>query len=454
MRTRVPRRSKTDVERRAPRSDAAERERLEEQIRQLERRAASAERMLRETVSTISHDLRNSLSVIVVSARMLMRSAPPDGPGRRQLDAITRAADEINQLAQDLVDAMNIENGSLKVGMGAHDVAPIVDRAIELVAPTVALKPLDIAKEVPDDLPPIACDRERIVQVVANLLGSALRYTPKGGRITVRAEPSGSDARFSISDTGPGIPSDQQALLFARTCPPAGPWARASGSRPSSPRASWRPTAARSGWRARPARAPRSSSPSRPPPGSPRAPPDGERGEHALRPHARRQDGPRRESQRRRIARPSDSFSSDAHSLRWCACAFSPGPKFTAGTPSSAKRATSVHACFASTAATPASRSATTSGCDACGGADGLRSRQAISARPPTSASMSRCASRIDVPGGKRWFRFIVNSSGTTFRPRPPCASVAVVTARYTSPSISTSRGARAASSTRSGPAL
>jgi signal transduction histidine kinase len=225
----VPRRSKTDVERRAPRSDAAERERLEEQIRQLERRAASAERMLRETVSTISHDLRNSLSVIVVSARMLMRSAPPDGPGRRQLDAITRAADEINQLAQDLVDAMNIENGSLKVGMGAHDVAPIVDRAIELVAPTVALKPLDIAKEVPDDLPPIACDRERIVQVVANLLGSALRYTPKGGRITVRAEPSGSDARFSISDTGPGIPSDQQALLFARHVPSRRPMGQGVG---------------------------------------------------------------------------------------------------------------------------------------------------------------------------------------------------------------------------------
>ncbi|WP_437681302.1 sensor histidine kinase [Sorangium sp. So ce131] len=217
------------MERRAPRGKASEREQLAEECQRLERRAEAAERLLRDTVSTISHDLRNSLSVIVVSARMLMRSIPQDGPGRRQLDAITRAADEINQLAQDLVDAMSIENGSLRVGMGAHEIAPIVDRAIELVAPTVALKPLEIAKEVPHDLPPITCDRDRIVQVVANLLGNALRFTPKGGRITVRAEPSGHGARFSISDTGPGIASEQHALLFARHAPPRRPMGQGMG---------------------------------------------------------------------------------------------------------------------------------------------------------------------------------------------------------------------------------
>ncbi|WP_437737106.1 sensor histidine kinase [Sorangium sp. So ce1335] len=225
----MPRRSKADSERHGSRGDAAERERIEEQCQRLERRAEAAERMLRETVSTISHDLRNSLSVIVVSARMLLRSIPPDGPGRRQLEAITRAADEINQLAQDLVDAMSIENGSLKIGKGAHEVEPILDRAIELVAPTVALKPLEIAKELPHDVPPIACDRDRIVQVIANLLGNAMRFTPKGGRITVRAEPAGTDARFSISDTGPGIPSELHPLLFARHAPARRPMGQGMG---------------------------------------------------------------------------------------------------------------------------------------------------------------------------------------------------------------------------------
>ncbi|WP_437802163.1 sensor histidine kinase [Sorangium sp. So ce693] len=230
LRARAPRRSKADAERLAPRGDAAKRERIIEEQRQLlERRAEAAERLLRDTVSTISHDLRNSLSVIVVSARMLMRSVAQEGPGRRQLEAITRAADEINQLAQDLVDAMSIESGSLKVGKGAHEVEPILDKAIELVAPTVALKPLEIAKELPHDLPPIACDRERIVQVIATLLGNAMRFTPKGGRITVRAEPSGTDARFSISDTGPGISPDQHPLLFTRHAPPRRPMGQGMG---------------------------------------------------------------------------------------------------------------------------------------------------------------------------------------------------------------------------------
>lgn len=229
VRARVSRRSTSDADRRAQTSDAVSRERLEERCQALERRAEAAERMLRDTVSTISHDLRNPLSVIVVSARMLLRSLPQDAPGRRQIDAITRAADEINQLAQDLVDAMSIETGSLRIGTAAHEVAPIVDKALELVAPTVALKPLEIAKEVPNDLPPIACDRERIVQVVANLLGSALRFTPKGGRITIRAVPSGSEARFSISDTGPGIPSEHQPLLFARHAPARRPMGQGMG---------------------------------------------------------------------------------------------------------------------------------------------------------------------------------------------------------------------------------
>ncbi|XXT23522.1 HAMP domain-containing sensor histidine kinase [Sorangium sp. So ce429] len=229
LRARVPRRSKADAERHSPRSDAAERERLEAQCQRLELRADAAERMLRETVSTISHDLRNSLSVIVVSARMLMRSVPQEGSGRRQLEAITRAADEINQLAQDLVDAMSIESGSLKIGKGAHEVEPILDRAIELVGPTVALKPLEITKELPHDVPPIACDRDRIVQVLATLLGNAMRFTPKGGRITVRAEVSGTDARFSISDTGPGIASEMQPLLFARHAPARRPLGQGMG---------------------------------------------------------------------------------------------------------------------------------------------------------------------------------------------------------------------------------
>jgi signal transduction histidine kinase len=229
--TRASRRPPANGERRAALGDAVARkhESIEDRIHVLERRAEAAERMLQDTVSSVSHDLRNPLMVLGVSARMLMRSLAPDAPGRKQLDAINRAINDIRQLAQDLVDAMNIDSGLLTVGKNPYEIAPIIDEALEMVAPNAALKPLEIAKELPSNLPPIAGDRERLVQVLAALVSNAMRFTPKGGRITVRAEPSGRDARFSISDTGPGIPSDQQPLLFARHAPARRPLGQGMG---------------------------------------------------------------------------------------------------------------------------------------------------------------------------------------------------------------------------------
>jgi signal transduction histidine kinase len=195
---------------------AADCERLEELCRALEVRAEVAERSHRETVSTISHDLRNPLSVILVSSRMLLRSLAPDAPGRKQIEAIVRAADEINQLAQDLVDATSIERGALRVGRDPQEIAPIVDRALEAVSYAATARPLEISRELTGDLPQVAGDRERLAQTIAGLLTNAIRFTPKGGKITVRAERWGSGARFSIVDTGAGVPEEQRDQLFAR----------------------------------------------------------------------------------------------------------------------------------------------------------------------------------------------------------------------------------------------
>lgn len=210
----------------APRAaPVTKKEPIEERFRALELRAEIAERAHRETVSTISHDLRNPLSVILVSSRMLLRSLDPGAPGRRQLDAIIRAADEINQLTQDLVDASSIERGALRVGHEAQEIEPIVDRAIEIVGYMAVAKPVELTRELGRGLPTIAGDQERLAQVLGTLLANAVRFTPKGGRITVGAEPWGAGARFSITDTGPGVPPDQRVVFFSRfaaTRQPAG----------------------------------------------------------------------------------------------------------------------------------------------------------------------------------------------------------------------------------------
>lgn len=197
------------------RSAADEIERLEELRRALEERVDAAERAHRETVSTISHDLRNALSVIMMSSRMLLRTIEPEAHGRRHVEAIARAADDINQLAQDLVDASSIERGSLRVDREAQELGPIVDLAFEAIRHTAATKPIEIAREVPGGLR-VAASRERLSQALASLLSNAARFTPKGGRITVRAERWGGGARLSIADTGPGLAADQRELAFSR----------------------------------------------------------------------------------------------------------------------------------------------------------------------------------------------------------------------------------------------
>ncbi|EYF05421.1 sensor histidine kinase [Chondromyces apiculatus] len=195
-------------------------ERLEQLCHALEERAEAMEVAHRQTVSTVSHDLCNALSVIVMSARLLLRTVAPDAPGRKQLDAILRACDEIEQLARDLVDANHVEAGTLRVDHHPQDIAPLVEQALEMAGPAAAAKPVTLSSDVAPGLSAVAADRERLLQVLLTLITNAVRFTPRGGRITLRAEAaapsSGRGVQFSIVDTGPGIPVDQQDRLFAR----------------------------------------------------------------------------------------------------------------------------------------------------------------------------------------------------------------------------------------------
>jgi signal transduction histidine kinase len=216
-----PRQANTDLDR--------ERERLQRKCEEYHQRALASEREQAEILTVVSHDVRNPLSAILVSLRILDRTIPPGTEGRRQLDAIQRSAEEINHVIQDLLDATTIETSSLMLGAKPCDVAPLVDAALASVAVAAAQKPLVLKKEVSPDLPRVLVDRDRAVQALSNLLGNAVKFTPKGGEITLRAEPSGTGALFSITDTGPGIPDDLLGELFGKYSPKRGPSTQGSG---------------------------------------------------------------------------------------------------------------------------------------------------------------------------------------------------------------------------------
>jgi len=202
-------RSSTDLERRC-----AELERSLEA-------AAAAEAARADLLSIVSHDLRNPLGLIMVTSTLLARELEAEPGYKRQLDTIKRAAAEMNQIVEDFVDATRIEAGRLLLGQEVHDAAAILDDAVTAAALATANKPITLVKEVAPELPPLYVDRSRVLQVFSRLVQNAAHFMQKGGLITLRAEPTSRGARFSVSDTGPGIPTSERSLLFSRK-PPAG----------------------------------------------------------------------------------------------------------------------------------------------------------------------------------------------------------------------------------------
>jgi len=179
-----------------------------------------------EVLAIVSHDLRNPLNVISLAAGRLQRTPSQEGEvWRKQLGVIQRSADQAVHLIQDLLDATKMEAGRFTVEQRPEDVARLVDEAVELHRPLAEARSLRLELQVEDALPPVLADRGRVLQVFSNLIGNALRFTPAGGSITLWAQREPGAVRFSVVDTGPGIPPEHLPHLFERF------WQAKEGSR-------------------------------------------------------------------------------------------------------------------------------------------------------------------------------------------------------------------------------
>jgi PAS domain S-box-containing protein len=165
-------------------------------------------------LAVVSHDLRGFLSAIRLHTELMARRAPE---GRdKQIDAILCTSKRMNQLIDDLLQAATIEAGTFVVEPQQQKVASIVEDAMHALAPLAAAQSVHLEREVSEGLPPMLGDRRRIVQVLSNLIGNAIKFTPGGGSIRVRAWAQASDIRFAVTDDGPGIPEKELAHVFER----------------------------------------------------------------------------------------------------------------------------------------------------------------------------------------------------------------------------------------------
>ncbi|MFL5310751.1 MAG: ATP-binding protein [Myxococcales bacterium] len=178
--------------------------------------AQRAVRQRDDVLAVVSHDLRNMLNVFRLTASSLANELPEDaGLARDFVGRLERQADAMSRLVDDLVDVARIDAGTLRVVRTTCDARTLAQDALLAVQPLADQKGIALAADLPGSGPQVNCDRHRILQVFANLLGNAVKFTEQGG---VRLEMAVDDREvcFSISDTGAGISPEHLPHLFER----------------------------------------------------------------------------------------------------------------------------------------------------------------------------------------------------------------------------------------------
>jgi signal transduction histidine kinase len=135
---------------------------------------------------------------------------------RRQAEIVRRAADRMNRMIQDLLDVKRKEGGRLSNHPNAEEVEVLVNHTIEMLRPLATGSSIVLEADVTSNLPAVMADSARIQQVLSNLVGNAVKFTPRGGRITVAARALDSEVRFAVIDSGPGIAPEQLPHIFGR----------------------------------------------------------------------------------------------------------------------------------------------------------------------------------------------------------------------------------------------
>jgi PAS domain S-box-containing protein len=173
-----------------------------------------------EVLAVVSHDLRNPLNVIGLGAAALLKHLPEEGPAvawRKQAELIRRSTDRAVHLIEDLLDVAKIEAGRLVVQRVPEAVVPLLEEAIDLHRPLAEARGLQLELEAEEALPRVLVERNRVLQVFSNLIGNALRFTPSGGSITVKAKrKDDGEVCISVKDTGTGIAPEHIPHLFDR----------------------------------------------------------------------------------------------------------------------------------------------------------------------------------------------------------------------------------------------
>jgi PAS domain S-box-containing protein len=180
--------------------------------------AQNAVRTRDNVIAVVAHDLNNPLGSIGLHAEAMMRRTGPldQEAHARSCTAIRRSVQQMTRLIRDLVDVGSLEDRRLSVVREEHDVGEILQQTRDLLLPLATRSAINLTVELPEATWSVFCDLDRIVQVLSNIAGNAVKFTPAGGSVLLRTVRGESEVVFVVEDTGPGIPAEDQPYVFDR----------------------------------------------------------------------------------------------------------------------------------------------------------------------------------------------------------------------------------------------
>jgi signal transduction histidine kinase len=188
---------------------------LTQSLHRARARADAAAKAREQVLAIVAHDLRNPLTTIEITLAALKKSLPSWPQAANGLGTIERCAHRMETLIRDLLDATRLEQGNVTLVLRAEPVDGIVSETADAFAGQAKEKGLLLEAASPGPVA-VRCDRDRVLQVLGNLMANAVRFTPEGGHVWLRADEREGQVRFEVQDTGPGVRAEDLPRLFDR----------------------------------------------------------------------------------------------------------------------------------------------------------------------------------------------------------------------------------------------
>jgi len=172
------------------------------------------EQLRRELIGNVTHELRTPLTSIKGYMEGLLDGVLPPTPDTFQ--QVYHEADRLQRLVNDLQELSRVEAGAFTLHRQFVAIGTVIQRIADRLHPQFDAKDVTLTLHVPENLPSVWADEDRLSQILVNLMGNALQYTPSGGKVTVSANRQGDELHITITDTGVGIPPEHLQHLFTR----------------------------------------------------------------------------------------------------------------------------------------------------------------------------------------------------------------------------------------------